>query len=393
MLITRFISVLFYFLLTSNLLAQDTALITQLLNRIEKLQVTSDGVFPKGSFPSYRTYALNKFREKADMNPFYTALITMSLKDIRPKLSISQQQIVDRIVNNAMPSYRKYENRKGKGTYNFWPTDTPRIFPNGGWMNLFDKRQALPDDMDDTVMVLLAMGASDSTAKKIHRYMQAFTNKSGRHVNNNSKKYRNIDAYSTWFGKIVPVEFDICVLSNILYFTQRYDLPWTSSDSASLELIEKILASKEHVNSPLYLAPQYGKLPLILYHLARLMSFKKIPSLELFRNQLIHEAEVELKKADHFMDAVILSTALLKWGVAPASESIYTAASIEELIEERPYYFFIANMGSMLPEPYKHLLVETGIGKFYYDCDAYNNLLVLEYLVWKNQLSDSQISD
>ncbi|MBI2282774.1 MAG: hypothetical protein HYU71_03595 [Bacteroidetes bacterium] len=393
MFITRFLSGLFCLLLTNNLLGQDTALMTQLLNRIEQLQVKTDGVFPKGSFASYRTYALNQFREKADMNPFYTALIAMTLKDIRPRLSTPQQQVADRIVNHAMPSYHKYENRKGRGTYNFWPTDTPRIFPNGGWMNLFDKRQALPDDMDDTVMVLLAMGAPDSTAREIHRIMQTFTNKSGRHVNNNPKKYRNINAYSTWFGKIMPVEFDICVLSNILYFTQRYDLTWTSVDSASLELIEKVLVSKEHVTSPLYLAPQYGRLPLILYHLARLMSVKKIPSLEVFRSQLIQEAETELRKADHFMDAVILSTALLKWGVTPSFHPVYKAASIEDLVEERPYYFFIANMGSMLPEPYKYLLVQTGIGKFYYDCDAYNNLLLLEYLALKNTLSDLQVGE
>lgn len=384
----RFISVLLFLLLTNKLFAQDTALMTQVLNRIEQLQVKENGVFPKGSFASYRTYALNTHREKADMNPFYTALIAMTLKDIRPALTATQQGVVDRIVENALPSFGKYENRTGRGTYNFWSTDTPRIFPNGDWMNWFDKRQALPDDMDDTVVILLAMGAPDSIAQKIHSLMQAYTNRTGKHVNNNSKAYRNIFAYSTWFGKNVPVEFDICVLSNVLYFVQRYNISWTGADSASLQLIEKVLETQAHLLSPLYVAPQYGRSPLILYHLARLMSVKKIPSLELYRSQLIKEAEQDLKNADHFIDAVILSTALLKWGVTPAFETVYKAASLEELIEERPYYFFIANMGSMLPEPYKHLLVQSGIGKFYYDCDAYNNLLVLEYLVWKNRLTD-----
>lgn len=370
-----------------NSYANDTLIVSQLLERIEQLQVKADGVFPKGSFASYRTYALNKEREKADMNPFYTALIATTLKDLRPKLTPTQQEIVDRIVRNAAPSYKKYKNRKGNDTYNFWPTDTPRIFPHGGWMNLFDKQQALPDDMDDTVMILLALGAPDSTAKKIHEYMQGYTNRSGRHVNNNSKAFKNIDAYSTWFGKITPVEFDVCVLSNVLYFVQRYDLAWTAADSASLQLIEKVLASKEHVNSPLFLAPQYGRLPLILYHLARLMSVKRIPSLESFKSQLIAEAEKELLRADHFMDAVILSTALLKWGVNSGFQTLYKADSIEQLIEDRPYYFFIANMGSMLPEPFKQWLSQSGIGKFYYDCDAYNNLLVLEYLVLKGEKS------
>lgn len=376
-----------YLLLVFNCIsvshAQDTALITQLLKRIEQLQVKEDGVFPKGSFASYRTYSLNRFREKADINPFYTALISMSLQDLKPKLSITQSLIAERIIEKALPSYRKFENRKGKGTYNFWPTDTPRIFPNGGWMNLFDKRQALPDDMDDTVMILLALNSPDSTAKRIHRFMQGYTNTNGRHVNNNSKAYRDFNAYSTWFGKIVPVEFDVCVLSNILFFVQKYNLAWTAADSASLHLIEKVLATKDHVKNPIYVAPQYGRLPLILYHMARLMSVKQIPSLEKFRNQLIDEAKDALAKTDDFMDAVILNTTLLKLGVKVDMQKIYKTETMEELIEEKPYYFFIANMGSMLPKPYKQLLVETGIGKFYYDCDAYNNLLVLEYLVRK----------
>lgn len=393
MIIRRLIPFLLLWLLTNHLYAQDTVLMTQLLNRIEQLQVKEHGVFPKGAFASYRTYALNKLREKADMNPFYTSLIVMTLKDIKPRLTVTQQKVVDGVVEKAIPSFKKYENRTGRGTYNFWATDTPQIFPHGDWMNWFDKRQALPDDMDDTVMILLAMGAPDSTAKKIHDLMQAYTNKTGKHVNNNSKAYRDIFAYSTWFGKNVPVEFDICVLSNILYFTQQYHLPWTGADSASLQLIEKVLETKAHLNSPLYVAPQYGRSPLILYHLARLMSVKKIPSLELFRCQLIQEAEKELKESVHFMDAVILSTALLKWGVIPTFTPIYKADSIEELIEEKPYYFFIANMGSMLPEPYKHWLVQSGIGKFYYDCDAYNNLLVLEYLVWKKRLTDFRMTD
>ena len=121
-----------YLLLVFNCIsvshAQDTALITQLLKRIEQLQVKEDGVFPKGSFASYRTYALNRFREKADINPFYTALISMSLQDLKPKLSITQSLIAERIIEKALPSYRKFENRKGKGTYNFWPTDTPRRY-------------------------------------------------------------------------------------------------------------------------------------------------------------------------------------------------------------------------------------------------------------------------
>jgi hypothetical protein len=44
--------------------SNDTLLTLQLLERIQTLQMSSDGVFPKGTFPTYRTYALNKDRQK-----------------------------------------------------------------------------------------------------------------------------------------------------------------------------------------------------------------------------------------------------------------------------------------------------------------------------------------
>jgi hypothetical protein len=53
----------------------------KLLHRIEQLQCKENGVFPKGMFPSYRTYALNKQIEKADPNIFFTELIGFTLRD------------------------------------------------------------------------------------------------------------------------------------------------------------------------------------------------------------------------------------------------------------------------------------------------------------------------
>ncbi len=50
------------------------------------------------------------------------------------------------------------------------------------WINVFDKKQALPDDLDDTVI------------------MQLSTNNVQKQVHNTFKSYRNIGAYSTWVG-------------------------------------------------------------------------------------------------------------------------------------------------------------------------------------------------
>lgn len=369
-----------FLFLTVFAYANDTLLSKQLLNRIEALQAKESSVFPKGSFPSYRIYALNKDREKADINAFFTGLVAMTLKDISPRLSKAQQLQAQQIITNTLAVYPKFRNRKGRPTYNFWPTDTPKIFPHAGWMNVFDKAQALPDDLDDTVIMLLALGARDSTAKQVHALMQQFTNNGEKKVHNTFKDYRNIGAYSTWFGKKMPVDFDVCVLANVLYFVQRYNLEWTAADSASLLLIEKVLAEKKHVTDAPYVSPHYSRLPNILYHLSRLMAVKPILSLEKYKPQLIEDTKQALANTNNFMDEVILSTSLLRWGAEPPAMKVHAANSLEELIEDESFSFFIANMASMLPDPLKQWMGGAGVGKFYYDCPAYNNLLFLEYL-------------
>ncbi len=377
---SRKIKCLVLILCISSGYANDSLVMTRLLNRINQLQSKESGVFPKGIFPSYRLYALNKNREKADINIFFTGLISLTLQDIKPQLSGLQQKLADQIISYSLPVYAKFQNQKGRPTYNFWPTDTPKIFPNAGWMNIFDKTQALPDDLDDTVIMLLAMNAPDSIAKQVHALMQQFTNKGEKPVRNTFKDFRSIGAYSTWFGKKMPVDFDVCVLANVLYFVQRYNLTWTAADSASLQLIEKVLTEKKHITDAPYVSPHYSRLPNILYHISRLMLVRPIQSLEKLKPQLIADAMDALAKGNGFMDDVILSTSLLRWGVQPTAIKSYEAGSIDELIEDGSFSFFIANMASMLPDPLKQWMGGAGVGKFYYDCVAYNNMLVLEYL-------------
>jgi hypothetical protein len=358
---------------------------TKLLKRIDALQSKQSGVFPKGIFPSYRLYALNKDRQKADVNIFFTALITFTLRDIKHQLTPSQQKQADQIITNSLPVYTKFKNRKGHPTYNFWATDTPKIFPNAGWMNFFDKSQALPGDLDDTVIILLALQAADSTAKQAHDLMQFFTNNGDKQVRNTFKGYRNIGAYSTWFGKKMPVDFDVCVLANILYFVQSYNFQWTHADSASLQLIEKVLAERKQVTAAPYVSPHYSRLPNILYHLSRLMSVKPIPALEKYKPQLIEQTRKALADATDFLDEVILSTSLLRWNVIPPQGKSHLASSMEELVEDESFSFFIANIASMLPDPLKQWMGGAGVGKFYYYCPAYNNLLLLENLAWRKR--------
>ncbi len=376
----------FIFLLVSlQLYASDSLLMSQLLNRIDQLQCKQNGVFPKGLFPTYRMYALNKDRQKADVNIFFTGLIAFTLEDIQPQLTISQQNSSKQIIANTLPVYAKFKNLKGKSIYNFWPTDTPQIFPNSGWMNIFNKSQALPDDLDDTVIMLLAQNVSVATAKQVHNLMQSFINTGNKKINNTFKDYQELGAYSTWFGVKMPVDFDICVLTNILYFVQKYNLTWTAADTASLQLIEKVLIDKKHVTDAAYISPHYGKLPILLYHISRLMSLKPLPQLENFKQQLINEAKTALANTSNFMDQVILSTSLMRWGVKPPDAKVLRTSSLLDLIENESFYFCNANIANMMPNPLKQWITGAGLGMFYYYCPAYNNLLLLENLAWRKK--------
>ncbi len=227
----------------------DSILISQLLHRLDELQIKENGIFPKGSIPSYRMYALNKARYKADPNPFFTGLVSLTLQNLMPKLSASQQMQAKAIIDRASLVYPKFKNRKhpDRNTYNFWPTDSVQIFPNGGWLNLFNQQQSLADDLDDTVILLLAQKKSDSIAQQVHDFMQFFKNGYKKKINNTYEEYKKIEAYSTWFGEKMPIDFDISVISNALYFVQYFNLPWSSADSASLKLITKVIEDKKYI--------------------------------------------------------------------------------------------------------------------------------------------------
>jgi hypothetical protein len=385
----KYISFLLIMLSVNQINATDTTIITQLLHRVRQLQPKSDGVFPKGIFPSYRTYALNKERQKADINIFFTGLIVFTLNNIHADLTASQQRIADSIIDEASPVALKFKNQKGRDTYNFWPTDTPQIFPNAGWMNWFNKSQALPDDLDDTVIMLLALKSTKTTAASIHQLMQQFTNNPKKQVNNTFKKFRNIPAYSTWFGKKMPVDFDVSVLSNVLYFVQYYKLGFTAADTASLQLIEQVIKEKQYLTAANYISPHYSSPIIILYHLSRLMQHNSLPSLEKYKPELIEAAIKLLAQSNNFMETILLHTSLMRWGSNNTTLKSFQAASIKELVEADDFSFFIANMASILPNQLKKVAAKMGVGKFYYHCSAYNNILLLENLVLQNRKQGS----
>ncbi len=363
---------------------KDTFMIDYLLQRIATEQTMSDPFFLKAIFPSYISPNQVFSSKRRDNNIFFNGLINYTLTDIYPKLNSRQQILIDSINCSSKPLYSLFKNKKGRETYNFWRTDSTYAFPYTWWIPKIRRSVTLPDDLDDTVMSLMALNISDSVAAQVHALMQNYVNSNHRQIKTTGKPYKKIPAYSVWFGKKFPVVFDICVLSNILTFVQHYNLTWTKADSASLDLIVTTLRQNDHINNSLAVAPYYGKPSITLYHLARLMDVKKIDQLEAIKPQLINDAQNEFRNSKDTLEKVILASALLKWEAVAPDLIFADTTQLSRISSASTLAFFVGNIPSYMPNSYKKPLLAIKWGLFYHYCPAYNNTLLLEYLVLRN---------
>ncbi|HRI21515.1 MAG TPA: hypothetical protein PLA68_11210 [Panacibacter sp.] len=365
--------------------AQDSACINFLIKRIADQQVKEDSYFLQGIFPSYISKKEAFSNKKKDNNIFYNTLIAYTLSDIKSYVTKDNQLLIDELPANAKPLYSKFKNQKGRNTYNFWRTDTAFKYPYAGLINPFSKDITLPDDMDDTVLSLLALNVDDSTAATVHELMQSFTNNGLNEFRSVIKMYDGLPAYSTWFGKKFPVVFDVSVLCNILSFVQLHNLSWTTADSASLEVIIKTVENNYHIAEPEYASPYYPKTSIILYHIARLMDIKKIPQLEALKVKLVTDAVNEFGGSNNMLEKIILSSAVLKWGYTPPLFQLPAMNDIETEMEQNDFSFFVGNIPSYFPGWLRKMATDKKKGLFYHYCPAYNDALLLEYLVLRNK--------
>jgi hypothetical protein len=373
-----------YILISFACAAQDSAYIHFLLERIAQQQVKQDEFFLPGIFPSYISNNEKFSERRKDNNIFYNGLIAYTLNEIRPFSGKEDQLLIDSILDNSKLLFKNFQNKTGRNTYNFWRTDSPYKYPYSFALPFFTKKITLPDDMDDTVLSLFALDTDDSTAKEVHALMQHYTNNDSNKVRSVISAYKNLPAYSTWFGKKFPVVFDVSVLCNILTFVETYNLQWTKADSASLDVIIKTIQNNYHITQPMYVSPYYPKTSLILYHIARLMSVK-ITELEDLKGKLLSDAETELVHSDNTLEKIILATTILKLGYSPSAFELPTMNGIESKIEKNNFSFFVGNVPSYFRDALRKYATRNNIWLFYHYCPAWNDALLLEYLVLKNK--------
>ncbi len=373
--------IIFLFLISSLNVHANDSLVNKLLERLLVQQNGQDPYFVNGLFPCYRQYKLNHHTLKKDDNIFFTGLIAFTLNKNKALLSPKNRVLCDSILSRVKKISLKFKNNQGRNTYNFWPTDTVKIFPNSGWINWFDKKNSLADDLDDTAIMLLALNESNSSTDSVHMLMQEFINKPSWPVKNTLDEYKKFGAYSCWFGKKMMVEFDVCTIANVLLMVQTNNLAWLPADTASIELLCHMIEQKHHVTKPDVMSVYYKKTAIILYHLARLMSIKPIPQLEKYKPQLIEEAKNEYYTANNLIDKLILRTALLQFGTYIKEEPLELKDDLLTTIESMEYPFFIANLANTMPKDVAYLFVNAGVSKFHFYCPAFNEVLLLEYIL------------
>ncbi|MFT4154142.1 hypothetical protein [Parafilimonas sp.] len=362
--------------------SQPNITIDYLLNRIETHQLKHDNYFIEGVFPSYIN-AARKFKiKKEDNTIFYNTLIAYVLKDNYNQFSPVQKIICDSIIAGSNRAAVFFKN-KTRNTYNFWRTDTAIRFNYSWWLPVFKGRSALPDDMDDTVLGFLMNNQNKDSAEALHRFMQAYINNAPP-LKTTYKIYAYDSAYSTWFGKKFPVVFDVSVLCNVLSFVQQYNLQWTKADSASLQHIVTAIQRNDIVKHPAFISPYYANTSIILYHIARLMSIKPINELEIIKPQLIQIANNRLQATSNMLEKIMLLSALIKWGQQPPP--LHISEGDLKKMEQNNLPFFIGNIPSYFKRGMKGKFINLRLLMYNHYCPAWNDCLLLEYLLLSNSL-------
>ncbi|MGV3601884.1 MAG: hypothetical protein ACO1N1_11805 [Dyadobacter fermentans] len=350
------------------------------IDRIQALQSIGNALFPKGIFPAQRSNSMLGYR-RPDTTMFFSAISAFTLQCIRPLCSAESQAKIDEIHNAVTANYTDFQNKDGLKTYNFWKTKPSRHFPNGKWFRRFEHFR-IPDDIDDTAFAYLTTRPSQEELFWLKDKLTLHANGAKLWIRNTYPEYKRLPAYSTWFGKNMYVEFDVSVLTNMLYCILHYKLPLNVHDEASLEYIRSVIETRRYITAPFRCAHQYPRTPLIIYHVSRLIAAFDPPALRPIREQLIRDTENLLKNTRNRMDRVLLSTSLMRFGVR--TERIPVETFTER--DFKGFYFFIAGLLTAYEHPVLYKLSVNPLVHMHWTCEAHCWTLLAEYeALWNQQ--------
>jgi hypothetical protein len=381
----RFCVLFFGLILSTASIAGDSTFITILFQQLLDKQITKTDFFVEGSYTSFRQRGDGQ-ELKADNNIFYTALVAYTLQTLKPYLTKDENIVVDTIINRAKKAFPYYKNRSGRLTYNFWRTDRGKdFFPNDKILNKLKNKLSLADDLDDTIMILAVLGIGDSTAENSHLLMQEFANGKYAIIKNTFKSYQNVAAYSTWYGKKMPVDFDFGVHCNILSFVNKYHLNWSRTDSLTYELILDMIDKNYYNQLPKYISPYYSYTPVLLYHIGRLFESNQLLELYKRKNKFAAEATKNSYEADNRLNKIISLSTLYKLNM-PAPDFELTENDVNGGLNNTDFVYYTGHLFGHLNNTIKVIANSmSSITQFKWYSSAFNDCLLLEYLILKHR--------
>jgi hypothetical protein len=357
----------FFLLIQRTVFSQDL----HILQRIDSLQSTGSAFYRKGLFPSKISFENHK-KSREDNNIFFTAETVYTLQSFRDQFAAEGRTLIDSITARARRVYPYYKNRQGGATYNFYQTHPDQPFP--GFRRLSKiKRFRLADDLDDVSFIYLTQNTGDSLNRTVKQEMEMQT-RSPKKVMSTFQRYRRSKAYRTWFAYRMKQDMDICVMSNVLLFVYEKNLPLDSTDYRSIALIKRMVNNDDIMKYGYLVSSHYQKSPVILYHLARLISVAHNPKLNSLIPKIVADLKSELKVSTNRMEQIALLTSLYR--LHQPVNFKFTYGNI--LKDMQSFYWFRANLFSGSNVFFKRIIGPNGCFNFKYRSQAYYWSLVLE---------------
>jgi hypothetical protein len=345
--------------------------ILQLLNEIRALQSKNqDSIYPEGIFPSQRKHSASGI-SRVDDNCFFTALIVFTLQRLKKYFTEDELVVFEGIKSQAIKAFPRYMNKGNEVTYNFWRAEKHAHFPNGKIFSRFDFLR-LADDADCTALVYLAKGYTSGDIMLFKNKLKYHAGLPVKVSKNTLPQYRNLKMYSTWFGKYIPIETDICVISNILYILIECDSINSEYEHNCIKFISSVVNNSEYLTSPFRVSPYYPNTSIIIYHIARLLTIADHPELNKIRSKLVEDILKIKSGAIHPVEKIILNISLL-W-----LENYKNIDEIE-LPDYKQFPWFIAGMLTSIENPLIRRIAPLSLFHIRFYCEAYIKTLYLEY--------------
>lgn len=347
-----------------------TATIDSLMDVLIQAQAGND-TFATGIFPSYRHQPGHQY---ADDNIFFSGIIAVRLMRLEKRLPPTAQKQAETILKNVRKASEDYRNKYGRIGYNFWRTNPVKQFP-GDARRSANVRYHIPDDADDSVILLLVNKKDRDEALALKKMLEENVPGQKRNIRNTLHKFHDVPAYSTWLGDRMPPEFDFCVMSNILYMLGEYDVLYTGNDWATVTFLRESFMYGYIQKKPQRISPQYKSEAACLYHAAFLLSAHSVPGLDEFKPTLITRLYQKLPAAQTRGEALLLASALryLEQPLPPDYRLPARGGAF--------FPFFYANLASVTPNPFNGMLGKSKAFNYPYECPAWEVMLELELLL------------